>query len=264
MQDLTITLVQPQPAWHQIEKNLTYFSGLLASLHQPTDVVVLPEMFTTGFTMDSARVAEKMTGRTHTWMQAQAARLKAAVCGSIVIKENGHYYNRFLWVTANGETRHYDKRHLFRMAGEHDHYRAGSKVITLAYKGWRLRPMVCYDLRFPVWARNQTESDRLAYDLLLYVANWPAARVNAWDALLRARAIENLAYCAGVNRVGEDEKSIVYNGHSALYGPKGEKLCFMEENDTIATITLSKTNLEAFRKQFPAYLDADNFNLING
>ncbi len=261
MQDLTLTLIQPQPQWHRIEENLACFSSLLAKITQPTDIIVLPEMFTTGFTMDSALVAEKMGGRTHNWLLARAASMNAAICGSIVVEEDGHYYNRFLWVTPDGHTEYYDKRHLFRMADEHDHYQPGNRLITIEYKGWRIRPMVCYDLRFPVWARNQVEQGRPAYDLLLYVANWPASRISAWDALLRARAVENLAYSAGVNRLGKDEKDIIYNGHSGVYGPKGETIYFMEETEVIARVALGKTDLEAYRQQFPAYLDADRFSL---
>jgi omega-amidase len=261
MQDLTIALVQANPVWHNIEKNLKEFTALFIRRDIKAEVIVLPEMFSTGFTMASQAMAEKMHGRTHNWLQYQAADLNMVICGSIIVEENGNYFNRFLWVEPDGTTTAYDKRHLFRMAEENKYFSEGTKQVDISYKGWKIRPQICYDLRFPVYARNTITQGEFDYDILLYVANWPQTRVNAWDILLSARAIENHAYCVGVNRVGEDDKGVIYNGHSAAYNYKGEPLCRLEEKEGIETITFSKANLLAYRKQFPAYLDADTFNL---
>jgi len=261
MQDLRLTLVQPILEWHQIEKNLAHFSSLLASPTLDTDVIVLPEMFTTGFTMESSKVAEQMYGRTHTWMQEQALKHSSVICGSIIIEDDGKYYNRFLWVEADGQTTFYDKRHLFRMADENKFYTGGAELITINYKGWKLRPLICYDLRFPVWARNSVKDDEFAYDILLYVANWPQARTLVWTTLLQARAFENHAYCLGVNRVGEDEKGIIYNGQSMALDPKGNILGNLENNEGTQTVTLKYDELVTYRKRFPAFLDADSFEL---
>jgi omega-amidase len=263
MQDLRLTLVQPTLAWHEIEENLAHFSSLFESADLETDVIVLPEMFTTGFTMESSKVAEQMNGRTHTWMQEQALRHNAVICGSIVIEDEGNYYNRFLWVEPGGQTVFYNKRHLFRMADENKFYAQGTELITINYKGWKLRPLVCYDLRFPVWARNSVKDDEFAYDILIYVANWPQVRVSVWSTLLHARALENYAYCIGVNRVGEDEKGINYNGQSMAFNPKGNKLCNLENVEIMQTVKLNYDTLDKYRKQFPVFLDADNFDLKN-
>ncbi len=261
MQDLKITIVQPKPAWHAVEKNLAYLSSLIGSKSPETDVIALPEMFTTGFTMDSSDMAEHMHGRTHTWMQEEALKIDAAICGSIIIQENGEFYNRFLWVEPGGKTAIYDKRHLFRMADENKFYSEGTQPVDISYKGFKIRPQICYDLRFPVWARNSVTNNAFAYDILLYVANWPAARISAWTSLLQARAIENHAYCLGVNRVGEDEKGINYNGQSIAFSPKGNMLVKMGNTEGFQTITLNGKSLADYRKQFPVHLDADNFNL---
>jgi len=260
MQDLTITLIQPNPIWHQIERNLDMFTATLGNITQASDLVILPEMFTTGFTMEPQVVAEPMNSRTHTWMKLQAAKLNAVLCGSIVVEENGQYYNRFLWITPQGETSYYDKRHLFRMTDEHHHYKEGTKPLTIAYKGWKVRPLICYDLRFPVYARNKVNDSIFDYDILLYVANWPQARIIAWDTLLRARAMENYCFTIGVNRTGSDQNNIVYNGNSAVYSSKGEQICKVE-GETAVTITLAQEMLHNYRSKFPAYLDADKFRL---
>ena len=261
MQDLRISLVQPNPAWHKVEENLEHLSTLISVLENVTDIIVLPEMFTTGFTNKSSEMAEQMHGKTHTWMQTQALKLNSVVCGSIIIEADGKYYNRFLWVESDGDTIHYDKRHLFRMANENDFYSGGNELISIEYKGWKIRPLICYDLRFPVWARNVVKEGEFAYDILLYVANWPQARVLVWDTLLKARAMENYAYSIGVNRIGEDENSIIYNGHSAIYGPKGEEFGILKDTEQILSIKLTKQSLDDFRNKIPIYLDADSFDL---
>jgi len=261
MQDLRITLVQPNPQWLKVDENLENYTSLLDVSELATDIIILPEMFTTGFTMESSKVAEPMHGRTHSWMQEQAQKHNSVICGSIIIEEQGEYYNRFLWVEPEGATIIYDKRHLFRMANENDFYSAGKQLVDISYKGWRIRPQVCYDIRFPVWARNSVTDGEFDYDILLYVANWPQARILAWDTLLLARAMENSSFSIGVNRVGEDENGIIYNGHSAVYDSRGINYCFLEDTEQVFTIKLEKSLLEKYRKQFPAILDADDFNL---
>lgn len=261
MQDLSITIVQPNPVWHGIEENLVHFSALFSTLSLETDVIMLPEMFTTGFTMESGNVAEPMQGRTHTWMQEQAVMHNVVICGSVIIKEDVNFYNRFLWVEPDGRTDFYDKRHLFRMANENNFYTEGKQQVYINYKGWKLQPLICYDLRFPVWVRNFVEDDEFAYDILLFVANWPQVRISAWTALLQARAIENYAYCLGVNRVGEDEKGVIYNGQSMAFDPKGNMLCNLEDTEATQTVTLKYEVLAEYRKKFPVFLDADDYKL---
>ena len=261
MQDLTITLVQGNMHWQQPAANRSYFEDMLSAIDQPTDLVVLPEMFSTGFTMESAALAEPMQGPTHLWMLAQATRHGFALAGSLIIKEQERYFNRFLLTTPEGDTYSYDKRHLFRMAGEHQYYAAGRQRIIITYKGWRIMPQVCYDLRFPVWSRNRFAGEQAEYDLLLYVANWPASRISAWDALLPARAVENLCYSAGVNRTGTDGNDIPYNGHTAVYGPKAETLAYQADTETVLTCRLSAGALQTYRNNFPAWMDADSFTI---
>ena len=263
MQDLRITLVQPNPKWLQVNENLIKYDSLLETAALETDLIVLPEMFTTGFTMESSRAAEKMDGRTHTWMREQAQKYNSAICGSIIIEEDSNYYNRFLWVEPGGKTLTYDKKHLFRMADEDKYYSEGKELIDISYKGWKLRPLVCYDLRFPVWARNSVTEGAFDYDILLYVANWPQARIHAWDTLLQARAMENSSFSIGVNRVGKDEKDIDYNGHSAVYDSRGVKYCFLEDTEQVYTVKLEKSLIEKYRDKFPSFLDADDFFLGN-
>jgi omega-amidase len=261
MQDLKILLVQQDTAWHNPAENRRRLDAVIeqAAHH---DLIVLPEMFTTGFAMESKLLAEPMDGPTHNWMQEKAQVTKAAICGSIIIEKGGEYFNRFLWVNPDGLTITYDKRHLFRMADEHNFYAAGHMNVTIDHRGWKIRPQVCYDLRFPVWARNKMVDDQHEYDILINVANWPEARISAWDALLRARAIENHAYVIGVNRVGLDGNNIRYCGHSAIYGPKGNTITHLEDQVVTYTATLKYSNLAHYRKQFPAQLDADEFEIL--
>lgn len=262
MQDLTLTIIQTELHWQLPEANLAALEEKIWQINEDTDLIVLPEMFTTGFTMEAQAHAEPMNSRTFRWMKQLAAQTGAVITGSYIVQEGGNYYNRLIWMQPNGEYQHYDKRHLFRMANEHSHYSPGQKPIICEWKEWRICPMICYDLRFPVWSRNRTREDnQLAYDLLLYVANWPAARISAWDVLLQARAIENLSYVVGVNRVGIDGKGVDYNGHSALINPKGEILYKEERRQHICTQKLNAAELREFRKKFPAQLDADNFTV---
>ncbi|MFN3839185.1 MAG: amidohydrolase [Cyclobacteriaceae bacterium] len=263
MQNLTITLIQSALYWEEVGANLSSFEEKIWKIGQSTDVIILPEMFSTGFTMNAAKLAEPMNMTTFKWMKQMAAQTHALMLGSFIVKENNTFYNRLLWMEPNGHFKTYDKRHLFRMAGEHKTYGAGNTRLTGEWKGWRICPLVCYDLRFPVWSRNcyNQATQRMDYDLLVYVANWPSARVEAWDALLRARAIENLCYAAGVNRVGADGNGIPYNGHSAVYSHKGETLFFQSDQEAIKTIMLDAEALQSYREKFPAYLDSDEFDI---
>jgi omega-amidase len=256
MSTLNVSIVQSELHWHDVERNLAEFARVLAQHEQQTDLVVLPEMFSTGFTMRAEEHAEPMNGRSVSWMRETAREIGAAICGSLIIEEDGRYLNRFLLARADGRVEHYDKRHLFRLAGEHEHYAAGVRLETFDVNGWRIRPMVCYDLRFPVWSRNRDD-----YDLLVYVANWPDRRHQAWETLTRARAIENLAYVAGVNRIGTDGNDIRYLGGSAVIDYLGNYLVSFDDRPGMSAATLDMAGLQAFREKFPFHIDADEFSL---
>ena len=264
---MNITLLQTELYWHDPVANRAMLEEQIAALPQSTDLIVLPEMFTTGFTMDAPAVAEPANLTTLRWLRQMAAQTGAVVTGSYVVREKGpsgtQYANRLIWMQPDGQYDVYDKRHLFRMAGEDGIYTAGQQRIIKTWKGWRICPLICYDLRFPVFSRNVSDADEsFAYDLLLYVANWPAVRRHAWNVLLQARAIENLCYVAGVNRVGTDGNGHAYSGDSALINFKGEVL-FQQADQAVAhQQTLSLDELNAFRKAFPANLDADAFSLL--
>jgi len=258
MSALRVSLVQEPLAWHDPPANRERFSALLTPLAQRTDLIVLPETFTSGFSMEVERLAERAGGPTVTWMQAQAARTDAAITGSVITAEDGKYYNRLLFVLPCGEVRHYDKRHLFRMGREHEHFTPGRSAWSTPWRGLLICPLVCYDLRFPVFSRRRPDLD---YDVLVYVANWPAARAEAWRQLLRARAIENQAYVVGVNRVGADGAGVAYAGDSAAIDFLGRALSSPGETAGVSTVELDATALAAFRERFPAHLDADRFTL---
>ncbi len=262
MQDLRVSLVQGDTRWHDPAGNREMYGRLIAPLAGQTDLVVLPETFTSGFSNEALAGAEGMDGPTVAWLREQAARLGAVVTGSVQLRVGEGVYNRLLWATPEGGLVHYDKRHLFRMAREHERYAAGRDPITVELKGWRVRPLVCYDLRFPVFIRNRFGHevvDRFDYDLLLFVANWPAARRHAWRTLLQARAIENLACCIGVNRAGTDGNGIAYSGDSALIDAQGQPLVELDARPQVATATLPAQALVEHRARFPAHLDADPF-----
>jgi len=258
IKDLKVTIVQTTLAWEDIDANLAAFSEKLYTIGaSATDLIVLPEMFNTGFTMNASTVAEPMNGKTMEWMAKLAAQKKCVLTGSMVIKDNGNYYNRLIWMRPDGTSEFYNKRHTFRMAEENKTYTSGDKKLIVEIEGWRICPLVCYDLRFPVWSRNTGD-----YDLLLYVANWPDRRVHAWKSLLVARAIENQAYVVGVNRIGKDGKDIEYSGYSIALTPKGEPLSSFEPNkESIETVNLPYKDLESYREEFPVGLDADKFVL---
>ncbi len=254
--DLQLALIQTSLVWQDAAANREHFARLLEQA-RGADLIVLPEMFSTGFSMDSAALAEPEDGPTSQWLRQQAQDLGAVVCGSLIIQAaDGSYRNRLLWARPDGSLAHYDKRHLFRMAGEHKHYSAGEQQVVLEVKGWRVRPLICYDLRFPVWSR-----DAGGTDLLLYTANWPAERRHHWNRLLPARAIENLCYVAAVNRVGEDGKGHAYSGDSQVLDFQGESLLAAQDVDGVFHVSLSAAELAAYRQRFPAHLDADSFSL---
>lgn len=263
MNNLTVTAIQTPLHWEDPVANRAMLEEKIWKIGEPTDVIILPEMFSTGFTMNATSVAEVMNLETTRWMKQMADQTGALILGSVIIKESNHYFNRLIWMEPGGITRTYDKRHLFRMAKENSVYSGGSSRLVASWKGWNICPLVCYDLRFPVWSRNRWDAGRksLEYDLLVYVANWPQPRVTMWDALLKARAIENLSYVVGVNRVGPDAQGTVYNGHSAVIDPKGNVAWFGDEADTHKTLSLDAGMMLDHRERFPAYLDADDFQL---
>ena len=254
--DLTLALIQTELVWHDPAANRARLEPLLAQA-SGVDLIVLPEMFSTGFSMESARLAEEEDGPTSRWLQQQARQLEAVVTGSLIIRAaDGSYSNRLLWARPDGSLAHYDKRHLFRMAGEDRHFSAGEQQALFELNGWRIRPLICYDLRFPVWSR-----DAVGTDLLLYTANWPAARRAHWNRLLPARAIENQCYVAAVNRVGRDGKGLDYAGDSQVLDFQGETLLDCAGHDGVQRISLDPRTLADYRQHFPAWRDADTFAL---
>lgn len=264
MNNLRLSLVQGDTRWHDPAANRDYYGDLIAPLHGTTDLVLLPETFTSGFSNDAIGQAETMDGPTIAWLRAQARAIDAAVCGSVQIRDGDGVYNRLCFATPDGELVTYDKRHLFRYAKEHERYAAGRERRTIAWRDWRICPLVCYDLRFPVYSRNRFDVERaggLDYDLLLYVANWPSARAHAWKLLLRARAVENLCFVAGLNRVGTDGNGLHYSGDSAVIDFQGRPLSECTDEEVVVTTTLPARELLAHREHFPAMLDADPFTL---
>ncbi len=257
LENLNIALIQSDLTWENPAQNRINFTKKINDITQPVDVIFLPEMFTSGFTMNASVIAETMQGETMQWLTKMAYKKNTAIGGSLIINENEKYYNRFVFMMPNGNYKVYDKKHTFTLAGEHKVYRSGVKKLIVDYKGWRICPLICYDLRFPVLARN-TEN----YDVLVYVASWPKPRVLAWDSLLQARAIENMSYCIGVNRVGLDANGHEYSGHSIAYNCLGESLCHIEAHkEATKTITLSKKHMLTIRKKLGFLNDMDNFTL---
>lgn len=264
---LRVTLVQGATRWHDLAANRDYYGNMIASLRGQTDLVLLPETFTSGFSNEAIHQAETMDGATIAWLQQQAKALDAAITGSVQLRDGegatAKVYNRLLFVTPDGGVRHYDKRHLFRYAGEHERYAAGSERLLVEWRGWRICPLVCYDLRFPVYLRNGYDraAARFDYDLVLFVANWPSARRYAWSTLLRARAIENLSYCVGLNRVGTDGNGLHYAGDSVVLDFLGAPLAELGAQEQVVTVQLDPTALALHRERFPAWMDADAFDL---
>jgi predicted amidohydrolase len=254
---LQVALIQTHLVWENPIQNRNLLSEKIETLPEAIDIIVLPEMFTTGFTMNAAQLAETMQGDTVNWMQTIAKQRKVAITGSIIISEHNHFYNRLVFVHPDGKIDTYDKRHTFTLAGEDKVFASGAEKKIIHYKGWKLCPMVCYDLRFPVWARNVE-----AYDVLFYVANWPNVRVQAWDTLLKARAIENMAYCIGVNRVGLDGNNHEYSGHSAVYDVLGNRIDHIPfDKEAIEIVTLHKSEIETYRQKLNFLGDMDGFTL---
>lgn len=254
---LKITLVQTHLHWENPVANRNMFSEKLAGLTGETDLIVLPEMFTTGFSMNANELAEDSAGESLMWMISEAKRLEAAITGSLIISEDNNFYNRLFFVFPNGTYKKYDKRHTFTLAGEHKVYTAGNEKLIVNYLGWKICPLVCYDLRFPVWSRNNGD-----YDVLLYTANWPEKRITAWDALLQARAIENMSYCLGVNRVGLDGNGYEYVGHSAGYNVLGEQISTTDfEKEFIETTELDMSHILTLRDRLQFLEDRDSFQV---
>jgi len=268
MSTLTITTIQSNLFWEDKAANLHLLQQKIESITEPTEIVVLPEMFSTGFSMQVNELAETMDGETVQWMQRVSRENGIILTGSVIIEEEGKYFNRLIWMLPNGHFGYYDKRHLFAYGEEDQHYTAGSKRLIASVKGWRINLLVCYDLRFPVWARQTPLSGgrgaggEVEYDVLIYVANWPEKRSHAWKTLLCARAIENQCYVVGVNRVGDDAKNIHYSGNSLVIDPTGQVLYHMADEEDINTITLSKEKLEEVRTRFPFLNDADGFTIL--
>ncbi len=256
MQHLNVALIQTDIVWQNAEQNRLQFSKKINEITETVDVIVLPEMFSTGFSMQPQKIAEIMQGETVQWMQKIASEKQAAIVGSIIICEDKKYYNRFLFVHPSGEIDKYDKRHLFTLAGEDKVYTSGKEKLIVTYKGWKICPLICYDLRFPIWSRNVED-----FDVLLYVANWPKPRINAWDTLLKARAIENMCYSIGVNRVGADGNNLEYNGHSSVYNCLGEKQTNTISEEETVIITLNKNHISETRSKLNFLADKDSFTL---
>ncbi|WP_281541549.1 amidohydrolase [Maribacter aestuarii] len=254
-QTLKIGLVQSSLFWESPEENRLMFSKKIDSISKDVKLIVLPEMFTSGFTMSPEHIDKDEGPKTISWMKEKAVESGAAIIGSSVFNENGGYYNRLFFVQPNGTVSSYDKRHTFTLAGEHEKYEAGNKLILIDFMGFRFCPLICYDLRFPVWSRNTAN-----YDVLLYVANWPEPRINAWDALLKARAIENMSYCIGVNRIGSDSNGYKYNGHSAVYDALGVQLAFSTREE-VMEVVINKDHIQDTRRKLRFLEDRDEFIL---
>ncbi len=254
---LKIALIQSDLAWEDPAQNRINFEQQIHSISAPVDLIVLPEMFSSGFTMNASAVAESMSGTTVSWLKHIAQKKNSAITGSLVIEDQGIYYNRLVFIEPNGDIHSYNKRHTFTLAGEHEVYSSGDQKRIINYKGWKLCPLICYDLRFPVWARNTED-----YDALIYVANWPKVRIDAWNTLLKARAIENMSYCIGVNRIGLDGNRYEYPGHSAAYDVLGQRIDNIPVNkQCVDIITLDQSHIEHYRKKLGFLNDRDTFNL---
>ena len=272
MSTLTITGIQTILHWEDKKANLQMLEEKINNIKEKTEIVVLPETFPTGFSMQPEKLAETMDGETMQWMKRIAAEKKVILTGSAIVEDNRNYFNRLIWMLPNDQYGVYDKRHRFSFGGEDEQFTAGTKRLIASVKGWKINLMVCYDLRFPVWARQAPlsvrsgmggEASELEYDLLIYIANWPERRVIAWKTLLQARAIENQCYVVGVNRVGDDGNNIHYSGESMVIDPMGEVLYTKKNEEDIFTITLDKTHLNTIREKFPFWRDADEFKLLN-
>lgn len=259
---LRVSIIQAPLSWADKTTNLAYFSKELEVLNGTPDLIVLPEMFSTAFVMDASQIAEPVNGETMQWMAEQAAKYGCVITGSIAIAEKGKFYNRLIWMKPDGTWLSSNKRHLFRMGNEHQIFTQGEDPLIVELNGWKIKPLICYDLRFPVWSKNRLIENEYEYDLLIYVANWPASRSFVWKSLLIARAIENQAYCIGVNRIGEDGKGIPHSGNSMVLDFKGRsQICAPANQPFSDTAVLDYDELSAFRDRFAVGLDWDNFSI---
>ncbi len=253
MEDLSVTIIQTELFWEDIESNLSAFDEKINSIEADTDLIILPEMFTTGFSMNAPKLAQDMKGSAVSWILEKSREKHTDITGSVIIKDQGKYFNRLLWAKPNGELYTYDKKHLFRMIGEHNIYAAGNRHLTVTLRGWKLRPFICYDMRFPIWTRNLDNQ----YDVAIYIANWPEKRASHWKLLMPARAVENQCYVIGVNRVGKDGKGYSHSGDSSVIDPTG-KIFFQQANTAcIHTIRLTYDAVKTYREKFSAWMDAD-------
>lgn len=253
MQNLKVTLIQTSLFWENIDSNISLFDDKIDSISDETDLIVLPEMFTTGFSMNAQNLAQSMEGAAVKWLKEKSRSTRTDITGSMIIRENEKYFNRLIWAKPDGAISYYDKRHLFRMTGEEKVYSGGNKNITVELKGWKIRPFVCYDLRFPCWTRNIGKS----YDVAVFIANWPEKRSYHWKTLLLARAIENQCYVLGVNRVGKDGNGYYHSGDSSVIDFAGNILFTKKDAESVYTASLSFKDLEEYRRSFPAWMDAD-------
>jgi len=263
MQNLKISVLQSDLVWENAAENLKNFNKKISEIKESTDVILLPEMFNSGFTMNVENCAETEDGSTIKWLKSTAYGKKCAIAGSIIYDKKSKYYNRFCWVENDSEVRHYDKKHLFRFAKENECFQAGNDHLIIDYKGWKIKPQICYDLRFPTWSRNKYKNGKFEYDLLIYVANWPEKRKHHWKTLLMARAIENMCYVIGINRVGVDGKGNSYSGNSMVISPKGDRLAELKnEEEESLTIELSYKDMVQYREKFNVANDWDDFRLL--
>jgi omega-amidase len=258
IQNLKITVFQAYLFWENIDKNLQNITlRLSGGVREKTDLIVLPEMFNTGFSMNAEALAEEMDGKTMQWLKRTANSYDCVITGSLMIKEDGKYYNRMIWMLPNGNYEYYDKHHLFAMGDEDKNFTAGQKALIVDLKGWKIRLAICYDLRFPVWLRNKNAD----YDMLLLIASWPDKRSSHWRTLIHARAIENQSYVVAVNRVGHDGNQVYHSGHSMCIDPHGNTVYYKPEDEDLYTFSINYTDLEKIRRQFPFLADSDNFSV---
>jgi len=262
MQDLNITFIQSDLSWQNHQANIQSFQEKIEQIEGPTDLIILPEMFNTGFVVKPQEIDPLAAEKSLSWLQKTAQEKQTVITASMIVKENGNYYNRLYWVLPDGSFKTYNKKHLFSLGNEHLRFTAGEETLIVELKGWKIKPLICYDLRFPVWAKNNYHSGNYDYDLLIYVANWPAARAYAWRSLLTARAIENQAYTIGVNRIGKDDNGTLHSGFSGVIEPKGEWISEKAENmESVQSIRLSAKELADYRSNFTVGLDWDGFEL---
>jgi len=259
MDHLKITLLQTYLFWENIDKNLQNLGLKLSAIREKTDLIILPEMFNSGFTMNAELLAEDMDGKTIAWMKEKANRYNAVITGTLIIKENGNYYNRLIWMKPDGSYQQYDKKHLFGLGGEDKVYTAGKEKLMVELNGWKIMPVICYDLRFPVWLRNDVKNP---YDLILVLANWPEKRAHHWRTLIPARAVENQSYIIALNRVGHDGNEVYHCGDSSCIDPQGKVVYYKRDEEDLYTFTIHRDEVDKTRQEMPFLNDGDNFTLI--